>query len=259
MLSDYFLLQLIFSFIVGGVIVSLSILLAEKFGPNLGAIILSLPTTSFVAFFFIGLTNSAVFVSSVVPFSLVAMAIYLVFLTIFILLCEKFGKVALLLAILSWFVLAYLVLKFPIPDLTISLLSFIVVYALVNVYFKGKSYPVKQVKKNNTVLTFLLRSIFSGLVICTAVFLSKTSGAEWGGLFAMFPATTISSYAIFSTSYKKEFVLSVATKMLPFSLVIVSYSVFVYFTYPVLGIYEGTVLSYALAAVFSYALNQIVK
>ncbi len=259
MFSNLFLLQLFLSFVVGGTVISLSVFMAEKFGPKLGAVILSLPSTSLVGFFFIGLTNSPTIVTTVVPFSIVAMAIYLVFLSFFILICEKFGKIALIVAIIFWFFLALLILKLSTLSLLAATLIFLFVYAIANLYFRNKKFESKVEKPATSVSTFLFRSLFGGLIISTAVFLSKTVGPDWAGLFVMFPAATISSYAIFSASYKKEFVLSVAIKMLPLSLVIVFYALLVYFAYPFLGIYLGTILSLLLTFCFSYLFNQVIK
>ncbi|MBI5227950.1 DUF3147 family protein [Candidatus Micrarchaeota archaeon] len=244
---------------MGGTAVSLAIFMAEKFGPKLGAVILSLPTTSLVALFFIGLSNSPDFVTGVTPFSIVGMSIYLVFLSFFILAAERLGKIALALVIPFWFALAFTVLKLPAPDLVLATVSFLTIYAIANFFLNGKKYDSKIEKPVTGIQIFLVRSLFGGLVISTAVFLSKISGPELGGLFTMFPATTISSYGIFANSYKKEFVLSVATKMLPFSLVIVFYALAVNFFYPPLGIYLGTIVSFALAFGFSYLLNRLIR
>lgn len=257
MVIDTFLLNLLASFIVGGFAVALATTIAERMGSKAGAILLSIPTNSLVAFFFIGLTNSIDFVRAAVPFSIFGMAINVVFISSFILLLERFGRSALAIALVSWFALALVVINFSISDLAAALLVFFLAYLAASLYFNRKAKAELPERVPSSSLVFVSRIVFAGFVISISVFLSKTLGPVWGGLFTMFPAANTSSFWILVNTQKKDFVASIAMKMLKLSPAFVFYTLAVYAVYPILGLYLGTVVCFMLAAAFAYALGTI--
>lgn len=259
MISELFIFQLFLSFIVGGFAVAIAISLAEKLGSKVGALILSIPTTSLVGFFFIGLTNSPEFVVQAIPFGTIGLTLHLVFVSVFIITFDKFGgKKALAISLVSWLILASLALNYLKFDLMSSLVVYLSLYAITNFYFnRKKSQNISEKPITNTQI-FFYRIIFAGLMISFAVALAKFFGPGWGGLFAMFPASTISSLLMLTNGYKKEFVKSVASKMLIFSINFVVYFLAIYFLYQMLGIYIGTVISFLITLIFAYLLKKFI-
>ncbi|MBI5047270.1 DUF3147 family protein, partial [Candidatus Micrarchaeota archaeon] len=138
MFSELFLFQLFLSFIVGGLAVATAITIAEKFGSKIGALVLSVPTTSLVGFLFIGIVNSVEVVQKAVSSGIVGMALHLVFVSFFLLSFQKLGRRALVLGIVVWLILAFLSTTFLKLDILGSLGVYFGLYLLSNWYFNGK-------------------------------------------------------------------------------------------------------------------------
>ncbi|MBI2079150.1 DUF3147 family protein [Candidatus Micrarchaeota archaeon] len=254
MFSELFLFQLFLSFLIGGLAVAIAITIAEKFGSKIGALVLSLPTTSLVGFLFIGIVNSVEIVQKAVPFGIVGMALHLVFVSFFLVSFQKLGRKALILDVILWLGLAFLITNFLELEILASLGVYFVLYVISNAYFNGKKVEeVKESSKTDKKI-FLSRVVFAGLMISFAVFLSKVLGAEWGGIFTMFPASTTSSLWMLANGYKKEFVNAVANRMLFFSVNFIVYTLAVYFFFEMFGIFwDVWNLDWDFGFIFSYS------
>ncbi len=251
---DPFLFQVALSFILGGGMVAFAVTLAEKSGPRVGAALLTIPTTALVALFFIASTNSASFITEVIPFSVISLGVFMLFLAIFIFTTEKLGKIGLVVATICWFILAFFTTSFQQVNFIESIVFFLITYVLANIYvIITKHDKVTITKKTNGPLMY--RVLASGFIIALAVILSKIAGPLWGGLFSMFPASTITSYALL-LQHKKEFVISVARRMVPLSIVFLIYALSVYVAYPLMGIYSGTLVSVLTAIGAAHALDR---
>ena len=258
MTTELFAIQLVASFIIGGFVIALAITAGEKFGPKIGGIILMIPSTSLVSFFFIGLVNSKEYIQNIVPFSIIGMAIFMVFIGVFIAFVEKFGKGAIGISLLVWFLLAFLALAFPITNLGIALIIFLGVYLAINIYFK-KNEMIARVKPLTNSKIFIYRMLFAGTTVSCVVFLSKTLGPAWGGLFTMFPAATMTSFWLMLSEYPKEFARSVALKILAPSIIITLYATAAYFIYPLVGIYLGTIICVVFNMCIAFIFSKILK
>ena len=69
------LVQLIVSFLVGGSLITILSLIAEKTNQHIAGIVMMFPTTLVLGFFFLGLTTNAENVSTVIPATLIPLGI----------------------------------------------------------------------------------------------------------------------------------------------------------------------------------------
>ncbi|MEK7524503.1 MAG: hypothetical protein AAB588_05760, partial [Patescibacteria group bacterium] len=77
------------------------------------------------------------------------------------------------------------------------------------------------------------------------IFLSKTLGTTWGGLFSAFPATFASTFIIYYQLQGKESIPAVARSVFfPGSLGFIVYALAVAMSFPAIGIWIGTLLAY---------------
>ncbi|MCR4334950.1 MAG: hypothetical protein NUV57_00235 [archaeon] len=258
MAFDIFYLHVFLSFVFGGLAVAVALSMAERFGERIGAVLLSFPTSSVVSLFFIGIVGSGALVIEVIPFSFVSLAIYLLFIFVFILLAERFGRKSILAGFAVWLSIALPIAFFWKGDFWISLVVFFAVYLFMTFWrFEKKLVPL--VKTSFDFRVFLYRVFFAGLLVAFAVFSSKVFGPEWGGLFSMFPASTTSAYWLLLKSHPPASVVSVARKMLPYSVTFAFYAFAVYFLYPLLGLYIGTLVCIALTGMFALVLFTLLK
>lgn len=251
--------RLLLSFIFGGLAIAIALSIAERFGGKIGALALMLPTNSLVAMFFIGLTLSVGAVQKAIPFAFVSLGAYMVFVCAFILFSPKLGgKKALLAGIGAWAVVALPSLVLRSLDFVGGLAIFGAIFVLAVLLFPARD---NETKKSGTdkfsKKGFLYRCGFAGGVVCLAVFLANAIGAELGGLFSMFPASTFSAYWLLLQKHDAEYVSGLARRMLPFNLNFIVYCTAVFVAYQAFGIYLGTIASMGLTVVFGLGLYKI--
>jgi uncharacterized membrane protein (GlpM family) len=98
------------------------------------------------------------------------------------------------------------------------------------------------------------RSILGGCIIALVVFLSKTLGNIWGGLFAVFPAVFTSTFVIYYHLHGKAVIPAVAKSVFfPGSVGFILYTWVATLTFPEIGIWLGTLACYVAYIMFAYA------
>ncbi len=259
---DLFILKLILSFIVGGVWVTLSTILAEKYGSKIGGIIAGLPSTILVALFFIGWTQSttaAVEATILVP---LVGGIICLFLVSYLFLAPRINFwLALLISTGFWFVLALGAYFLGFRNFWISFLiylgltalSYLVAEKLLKINSEGKR-KIKYTQKN-----ILFRSGISGGIIAFAVLISKLLDPVLGGIFAMFPAAFISTILIIYFHHGKTFSFPIMKVAILSGMSVVSFGLFARYTYLPLGLWQGTLISLILAWGVGYTIHLFVK
>src|SRR6188768_4529005 len=86
------IIQVIAAFLIGGGIITLLSLLAEKADAKIAGIILMFPTTIVLGFFFLGLSTSAEAVSNIVPATLIPLGIVVFSSVIYIKMAQMFSR-----------------------------------------------------------------------------------------------------------------------------------------------------------------------
>lgn len=256
-MDGLFILQLALSFGLGGLVVAVAITIAERLGPKTGAILLSLPTNSLVGFLFVALATSVPFVQATIPFSLIGLCVFIVSVSVFLSASGRWApRKALLVSLGVWLALAAFVLGFLHSlDLSGALMLVIPSYVLANLYF-GRLPSAPKEPGSDSRPIFLQRMLFAGSLIALVVFMAKTLGPAWGGLFTVFPVSTFSSYWLLGRDHSPAFMRALSARMLRLSGVFVAYTCAIYFLFPVLGIFGGTAAGFVIALVVAYGLDR---
>lgn len=90
-----------------------------------------------------------------------------------------------------------------------------------------------------------VKATITGSVISMIVIIAKVAGPSWGGIFATFPALTISTMLITVQSGGVEFTRLIAKNVLISTTTTISmFAIFTYFLYPLVGVIWGSILAY---------------
>src|SRR3990172_7870444 len=103
---DLFLLKVTLSFIVGAVWLTGAIIIAEKFGSKIGGAIAGLPSTTALALFFIGWTQSPYIASESTGVIPAIIGLDVLFTALYILLSRQKLFISIGVSLLIWFILS---------------------------------------------------------------------------------------------------------------------------------------------------------
>ncbi|MDO8582020.1 MAG: DUF3147 family protein [bacterium] len=251
-------IQLIISFFIGGLFIALQTLIAEHVPLRWRGIILSIPSTSALGFFFIGLTKTAVDAADAVRIFPAAIGVTYLFVLIFTLLVIRSDLLhSFIGAFIVWAIAAYTLLRFPPTTFTISILYslpvIIISYAIIRKLPHITTFTPVPINGKNIVI----RSLIAGSIIVLVIILSKKIGNIWGGMFSAFPAVYTSTFLIYVLAHGRTIVPSVARSLFfPGTLGFIIYGWLVIFTFPIWGIWIGTLTAYMGTSIF-YALYNI--
>ncbi len=244
MMTVDFWYQLLQSFLVGAVWVTLTTIIAEKFGSKIGGFIGGLPSTVLIALLFIGLTQSpaaAARASVVIPLT---MGVNGIFTLIYLMYIRRGLLNALGRAFTAWLVLAGLIAVSGIDQLWLTVTGWLVllVFYLMIVEKFAHIPPHGKVEVIYTPLQVVSRGLFTGTLIAIAVLITKIGGPVLGGIFSVFPVIFTSNMVITYRSGGLEFSRAVVKTLVASAMINVGvYAVAVHFCYPSLGLLWGTV------------------
>lgn len=250
---DPFITRLLLSVIVGATWVSVSTIIAEKVSGKIGGLILGLPTTAVVSLLFIGLTqdlSAATEASIVVPFS---SGVYCFFFLTYLQLTKRGFMPGLVGSLTVWFTFALVASITTIPNIYVSIFFwlFLIIlciwWAVRNVSIDTNLIPQKIVSS-----PLWVKALISGVVIGAVVFIGKVAGPKWGGIFATFPALTLSSILITIKSGGVEFTRLVMKNVLISTTTTVGlFGTLAYFLFPIFGLILGSIISYIVLLLIS--------
>lgn len=261
-MDSVFFLKLALGFVAGSFAVTLTTVIAEKFGSKIGGLIGGTPSTTVVALLFIGIVHSpetAVQATDVIPF---VMGYNCLFLVVFVLL-SRYGLLAGLGgAFVLWAVFSLATVAIDFCHFGLGLVIFL--FFLVFSYFimeKVFSLPsVSGVRVRFTPLQIAARALFSRLLIGAVIILSKVSGPLIGGMFAVFPALFTSTIVITSISQGVAFTRALIKPLLVSALInVMIYVTAVRYFYPGLGLVLGTIAAFAVAGIGIFASYSFIK
>jgi len=257
-----FLLKLFLSFLLGGVWITITTIIAEKLGSKLGGVIAGLPSTIIISLFFIGWTQSPIVAFQATTVIPLVMGINAFFVVVYALLRKKGFSIALGGALLFWGVTSAILASVKFDSFLISMIGFLVLVILsYHIMEKWNSFPSEQRKFTKYTLPLLLiRGILSGSIIAFAVLMAKVAGPLIGGMFSVFPAVMLSTLIITYFAHGASFsiaVLKILTVSGPVN--VVTYAVAVRYLYGSLGLLWGTVVSFIISMIGSFFVYQFVK
>lgn len=243
---DPFIFKVLLSLLIGIVWVIVSTNIAERVSGKLGGLIVGLPSTAVISLLFVGLTQgmpAALTSSMIVPYS---SGLYCFFFVTFLLLTKKGFKIGFFSSLIVWFVFAFVAAKFPPNNLLESIIVGLILITL-TIFWAVKKIHIdhKLIPKNIVSGSLWLKAIITGTVIGLIVIISKIAGPRWGGIFATFPALTISTMLITIKSGGVEFSRLIAKNVLISTTTTISiFAILCYFLYPITGVILGTIFAY---------------
>jgi len=245
-LDQAFLIKLAMSFVVGSIWITSVTVIAERFGSKIGGFIGGLPSTIVVALLFIGITQSTAAASQAAVMIPMVMGINGFFIIIYLAMIHKGLIKTILTALASWFVVIYGVVQVGIKDFPASImiwLSALVICVFItekvmNITHKGG------VRVPYTMQQIVTRGVVSGLIIATAVLITRLSGPVVGGIFSNFPVIFTSTLYITYRTGGAEFSRAVAkTLMLSAMINVGVYSFTAHFAYQYTSLFLGTLIA----------------
>jgi len=261
-MADFFLLKLLFAFVVGSAIVTLSTVAADKFGSKIGGFIGGLPSTVAITLFFIGFVQTPQVASEATNIIPLVVGFNGLFLVIYAVLARRGFALALAGALLVWFFLSLLSVILDIQNFWFSFAVFLML--LIGSYsFLEKKLRLRSSGKMDARITashVAFRALFSGSIITAGVYLSKVGGIIWGGILAPFPAVFISTLVITWKSRGVEFSRMVTKSLLISGMVnTVAFAVAARYFFLLSGLVLGTILAYAVSAISAYGVYLFIK
>jgi hypothetical protein len=268
MFDKLFVIQLIVSFVVGGGLVALLTIVAEKVNQRIAGIILTFPITGGMSIFFLGWTTSAEAVVEVIPSIFITMGVVLLFISIYPYIAQFIGQyienrvlqilISYFLGVGIWFVLAVPTIIFEFNNYLLGVLGYILLNMLSHFILTRKTYK-KPVTLTYTVGQKIGRAAFVGFIMSLVVLLGKVSTPFWGGMFTMFPAAFSSVLIIIHWYYGINTLFPILRKVAVGSLSVFSYVNIVKFTFPELGIVLGTIVAFLGSVIVSLLLIMYIQ
>jgi len=236
-------LLILLSFGVGSFWITLTTVLADRFGSKIGGFIGGLPSTAAVSLFFIGLTQSPEAAARAVTVFPLSYAFTGLFLVLFALLWRMGFWNALFISLSTWILLSACVVVFRLENYAISVGVYIpfFVFAVYLLEFKLKLPSIGSEKMKYTLIQVLGRALFGGGVVAFTVFMSRVGGPVFGGIFSAFPAVFISVLIIGYRTRGLKFSRAMTKPLLVTGMItIFLYALAVKLFYPSYGIWLGT-------------------
>ncbi|HOO77791.1 MAG TPA: hypothetical protein PK636_02580 [bacterium] len=197
-----FPLQLLLSFLVGGLWILATTLIAERLNPRLGGLAGGLPSTSAVTFLFLGWARGPGELDRALSAFPLTFSVNAAFLGIFALVAPRRGAaVGLATGLGAWLLLQLAVFAVsPLPS-AVALGVWAGVLAAAVLIFSGPTAsrcgrPQMEARKG----ALAARAALSGTVVALAVLFGEIGGPVAGSVFAAFPAVYLMTLAIISRS-----------------------------------------------------------
>jgi hypothetical protein len=241
-----FWVKLALSFLVGSGWIALTTATAERRGSTLGGLIGGLPSTILVSLLFIGLTQTPKIAAETTTLMPLTQGVNGVFVVAFMLLARRGLVGALAGALAVWILLAGSVAGLAAHRLGVSVAGWLLLAVACHVAADRWMHIPSQahVSFRCTRSQLILRALFGGSIISSAVLASKLLSPVYAGILATFPATFFSTLAITYRSGGAEFARAVGKALMTSGMVNAAlYPLAVRFLYPSCGLALGTALA----------------
>jgi len=250
-----------FSIIIGGTWITLTTVVAERFGPLLGGLIGGVPSTALFTYLFIALTqttNQAVLATTTVPMTV---GLYSFFFLVYLYAAARTSfRNALFFAFLTWCFGAFISAIINIESFGVSF-GIWLLCAAGTITAAARYFDLKPVTKRRVIYTpgiIIQRALVSGIVISIGVLAAKLFGPVWGGIFSTFPALTLSTLIITYRTNGFAFTRHLAKSMMTSMIINLGlYAIFVRIGYQNFGPWIGTLTAFAGILIVTFFLYKI--
>jgi hypothetical protein len=251
---------LIIKIIVTILFVLILSLLAEYVSPKVSGIISGIPTGTAIILFFYALEQGTDFASQSSLFNLVGMLSMQVFIYLYFRASSKNGKINIfissIIATIGYLIVIFLLKQFQFNILTAPIIPLISIPLFTYLFKKIDNTIIKNKVKLSTKILFI-RAIVASVVILLVTSIAQIVGPKWAGLFSAFPTTLFPLILIIHDTYGKEHVHTIIKNVPKGQWSMVIYVISVFFLYPLLGVYLGTLISYLLVILYLIVLFKI--
>ncbi|MET0868043.1 MAG: hypothetical protein ABWY35_08070 [Pseudorhodoplanes sp.] len=191
----YFILTLAIKMAVTAGFVIAATVIAERAGPLIGALIVTLPISAGPAYVFVALDHDAQFVARAALASVLNNVPTILYTVGFVLLAQRFGATASVGAGLAiWLLSAFVLNQMSWPLIPAILLNVVAVAVLLPVVRRFQDVVIPRLPLGPSEL--VLRAVIVAILIAMVVTLSFSVGPELTGMIASFPATFTSTMII---------------------------------------------------------------
>lgn len=261
-----FFLQVIVSFFVGGIVVTLVTLMAEKANEKTAGVIMMFPTTAPIGFIFLGIIAGPDKVAGIIPSIFVPLGMVVLSSFVYIRIANFYdGKLkskpletllTLISTSLVWLIVIGLFVGAKFTSLGIGVLWYLVSVIITALLFKKvKSEPITK-KKEYTRSALALRAVFVGVVTSMVIIIGKLINPFWGGIVTMYPAATMATLVILHQYYKPAQLYYFYKKAPIGSLSLFAYCLSIMWFYPVIGLVWGTLAAYVISVSVSFIISK---
>jgi len=258
------IIQMLVSFVAGGVLISLISLLAEKVNQQIAGIILMFPTTMVLGFFFLGITTSAGHVADIVPATLIPLSIVVFFSVFYIQAASFYSRYitskrtqivcTALTAAGVWMMIVIPFAVYQFRSLSTGIVCYLLMTTIALLLLNRKKLNTYVPRPVYTRSQILLRAIFTGSVVSLVVLLAKTLNPFWGGIFAMFPAATFATLATLHFYYEPQQLFYFIRRAPVGTLSLFAYAMAALQFFPMFGVIWGTIASYFFSLLVTFLL-----
>lgn len=260
-MSALFIQQVLLSMVIAGGWISLATLLSERLGSRIGGMVSNMPSTILVSLLFIGITQGADFAAAATTTVPLGMSLSTIFLFTFIALVPRgLGKavagslaVWLALTVISSFFQGVGRIGWTFVYFLVAITTYMLAEKVLHIPSMGRT------GKKYTILQALLRAVFAGSVVGTAVLVARTGSAFWTGIFSTFPAVMLSSMVILSLSAGPAFARATGKIMLLASTNIVIYGYLSGLLFPVVGLAWGSIIPFFISVGWIWLLRPLFR
>jgi uncharacterized membrane protein (GlpM family) len=260
-MDSYLWIRVLLAFSLAGSFIALLTLLAERFGSAIGGLIANLPSNILITMIFISLTQGNDFIHQMIPAIPVGLLINTFFLLTFILLLRFSLRAAITGSLATWLILAVLANRFRLAELWINAAIYLSVTFLVWLWTEHRAGipDMGRSGKKYTPGQMTARAVFAGSIVGGVVAIAHFVPAYLTGIVSTFPAVLFSTVVILSVSQGKEFAMATGKVMILSLTNILFFVISVYYTFPLIGIVGGTLVSVVLAVGWvKYVLHGVV-
>ncbi|SJM90811.1 membrane hypothetical protein [Crenothrix polyspora] len=270
-LKFMFTFNIIAAFLVGGAMIALLSLLAERVPSALGGIIISFPSTVAVSFVFLSITLGTdkliQFIARIYYSMLGSIFFAFVFAFTSLLLSSAFSNKKLLI-IATLLVSSSVWIIFPLysANLTQTIWNSAVCLALGIILFQtgfivyANRFPERPAIKKTSLFDLPLRGLFSGSIVALSIILAHNLGPFWGIVVgATYPAALASQLSIFLYRYPVECLPGFIRTVPVGAVSVATYVTVSAVTYPALGILMGTILAFTASIIMSFLISKFVS
>jgi hypothetical protein len=174
----------------------------------------------------------------------------------------RYGLVlSILSSLISWFLLAYLANYLEFTNLLLNCLFYstgtIGIYYLIRSRMNFEIQPGSK-RKYNT-YQIIIRSAFAGSVVATVIIIAQFTPPYLVGIVASFPAVLLSTMVILVINQSREFAQATGKILILSSSNIVVYGIAVYFCYPTIGLWWGTLVSFLVATAWVWIIRPLIQ